>query len=635
MEIILVIENLYKYLLAFSMALILAYALTPDIARLCNRLGMVDRPDARRLHKKVTPRGGGIVIIGAFLATCGVVFYQMDGRLPGIQGQEFLHLFLFPVLVLAVVGLLDDRFGLNPWIKLAGQAGAVTLAISLGLKINRIFGWSLPVWLDIGLTLLVVLAAINAFNLIDGMDGLAAGLALIAALGLAIGFGLQREPLSVLVMLALAGACLGFLNFNFHPASIFLGDTGSMFLGYVIAAIAIHTSNKATTLATLALPFVALGVPFLDTLLAIWRRAVRRALQGHGQISRADLDHLHHRILKMGLSPRASVLILFSLASGLVIAALAAVAFTNLSLAIMMLTFGAVMYVIIRHLAFLEIWESEKFIRSQVRLIRNPTVAAIFYPVADAGLFSLCVVLAHAVHASSNDIPASAGRGPILEMLPYLVGIPVVGIALTGAYRRLWRRARPIEYLALLAGVSVAAGIGFALWTSIVGDPGGMGKNIELVFIGIAVPTVVLFRAAPRLILDLSQYLRRSHLSEKTSGRCLVYGAGEGMVLLLRSQVLTAGPIEGARIPPPYKVVGVLDDDPGLKGLTVWGYPVLGGLNTLASAAKKHGVAFVVVTTRLKEDRRAQLIKLAGELDLAVLEWQLGLSSVPTSPAQP
>ncbi len=625
MEAIGIIENIHQYLLAFTMGLILTYFLTPTASHICIRLGLVDRPGARRLHRKVTPRGGGIVIIISFLVSCGVMYNKADGLLPGIQEPEFLRILLLPVLVLAVVGLMDDRFGLNPWIKLIGQAGAVVLAISLGLKINRILGWGLPLWLDIGLTMIVVLAAINAFNLIDGMDGLATGLALIAAGGLAIGFGLQRESMNVMLMLALAGACLGFLNYNFHPASIFLGDTGSMFLGYTFSAVAIYTSNKATTLATLTLPLVAMGVPFLDTLLAIWRRALRRALQGKGHIGHADMDHLHHRILQLGWSPRRSVTILFLFAAGLMAASLAAMAFKDVSFAIMMVTFGMAAFVIIRHLAFLEIWESEKYIRGHMRLIRSPTIAAFLHPVADGGMLALCVILATAICASRHDMMPESGRVMALQMMPYLVGIPIFGIALTGAYRRLWRRARPIEYLVLAGALVLAVGVGISLWNGIIGSPPGTLDVVGMVFLGLAVPVLVGFRVAPRLILDMSQYLRRIHIPTHACSNCLIYGAGEGMVLLMRSQMLIGYmPAEGES-QPPYKVVGILDDDAGIKGLSVWGHPVLGDLESLPKIAEMHHVSVIVISTPLPDGRRARLVELAQNLHISLLDWTIQL----------
>ena len=246
-----------------------------------------------------------------------------------------------------LIGLWDDRFGMPAAVKLAGQAAVGGLAYMLDMHLGAFFGIALPVWIDLPATVFWFVAFINAFNLIDGMDGLATGLAAIAAFGLAGVFLIGSEPGDCLVMLALLGACLGFLRFNFNPAQIFLGDTGSMFLGCTLAALALNTSTKSTTLMALVVPLLAVGIPMFDTFLAVWRRVARKFLEqdGGSAVFGADIDHLHHRLLKTGLSQRRVAALLYAGSFVLVGVALLAMLFTSSALGIYMIAFVVGVYI--------------------------------------------------------------------------------------------------------------------------------------------------------------------------------------------------------------------------------------------------------------------------------------------------
>jgi UDP-N-acetylmuramyl pentapeptide phosphotransferase/UDP-N-acetylglucosamine-1-phosphate transferase len=270
---------------------------------------VVDVPNARRAHQHPTARGGGVaVVIGAHAACLLVLLFPWPDFAGGLDFAWWQR-FALASLVLFVVGVIDDVRGMKPVVKLAGQIGAALVMALTGTRFGALLGHQLPPALDCVLVVIWLVAIINAFNLIDGLDGLASGLAVISGLGLCGILLLQHLPGDVLILLGFVGACLGFLRYNFHPATIFLGDTGSMFLGFTLGVIALQTFNKDTFLISLTIPLMVLGIPIYDALLAFWRRSARLWSDERGDgakrgIMQPDLEHLHHRLTKSGLSTR-------------------------------------------------------------------------------------------------------------------------------------------------------------------------------------------------------------------------------------------------------------------------------------------------------------------------------------------
>ena len=286
-----------------------AMVLTPLVRDLVGARGWFDQPDhERKIHSRPVPRVGGIPI----LLACGISFslLALSNRTGSGAAAEVLPYAwrLAPaVLTIFAAGLVDDLHGLRPWQKLTCQFAAAALAYWAGIGIRGVGGHPVSAWLGIPLTLLWLAACANAFNLIDGIDGLASGAGLVAALTmLAAGLILHHSGLA-LVSAALAGAVLGFLRFNFNRASIFLGDCGSLTMGFLLGCCAIVWSGGGASIPAAAAPVLALSVPLLDTALAIVRRVLRRRAVFDG-----DRDHVHHRLLGLVSSPRRAVLILYA-----------------------------------------------------------------------------------------------------------------------------------------------------------------------------------------------------------------------------------------------------------------------------------------------------------------------------------
>jgi len=292
-----------RYIVAFAGSGLLVLALTPLVRRLAVRTGAMDQPGERRVHVVATPRLGGVAIVLAFIVTL-----MLTGQGVGI-GQP-LEGVIAGGLLIAGVGVVDDIIELPAFVKLLGQITAAAVAVSWGARITWLtdpLGGMLHMgWLSIPLSILWIVAVVNVINIVDGLDGLAAGVSSIAAMTLFV-VAAERGAVGVALLSALlAGSTIGFLRYNFHPASIFMGDTGSMFLGYMLATISVVGTLKEATTVAIAVPVIALGLPIFDTGFAILRRTLSGA-----KLSSADRGHLHHRMLGLGLTQRQVAVIMY------------------------------------------------------------------------------------------------------------------------------------------------------------------------------------------------------------------------------------------------------------------------------------------------------------------------------------
>lgn len=288
-------------------AFIVSLVLTPICRDVFRSYGVVDQPDAvRKVHRYPIPRVGGLAIAIAYLLA--YVLVRPEEGSPLAQ-QLSLVWRLLPGAALAFgIGLLDDLFNLRAWIKLGGQLAAAGLACVGGVRILSFGGAPTDAWWNIPLTILWLLACMNAFNLVDGLDGLAVGVGLFATLTVFTAAMMQHNMVLAVATFPLAGALLAFLCYNFNPATIFLGDSGSLLIGFLLGCYAAIWSNKSATLLGMTAPLMALSIPLLDVALAIVRRFLRRQ-----PIFGADRGHIHHRLLDRGFTPRRVVLMLYGL----------------------------------------------------------------------------------------------------------------------------------------------------------------------------------------------------------------------------------------------------------------------------------------------------------------------------------
>ncbi len=304
------------YVSIFLGSVIFSVVLTGFVRDQAIRRGWFDTPDqGRHLHLRPVPRIGGVALLLTFIGVTGIALagYKLCNIGPAVSHHAVLGI-MFPALLIFFMGLYDDQFSLGPYSKFGIEVIAATWLYAAGLGIRQFDLYSthvaLRISLSLPLTILWVLLSTNAFNLIDGLDGLAAGSALFTTFIIFVISLLRQTPLVSLLAVVLAGAILGFLRYNFHPATIFLGDSGSLSIGFLLSALALAGSQKATTVVAIAIPVVAFGLPLIDVSLSV----IRRFLCGR-PIFQGDADHIHHKLIKRGLSHRDAVLVLYAVAA--------------------------------------------------------------------------------------------------------------------------------------------------------------------------------------------------------------------------------------------------------------------------------------------------------------------------------
>ncbi|MDD5072266.1 MAG: MraY family glycosyltransferase [Candidatus Omnitrophica bacterium] len=298
------------FLTSFFISAAAAIVFTPIVRRLALALGVVDKPGGRKVHRQNMPTLGGIAIAAAFFAGITVAFRAVPGAM-GTFSLKFAGLCVGSAIIL-LLGVIDDIVPLKAKLKLVFQVIAASILIGCGFTVEEV---TIPFYgkFSLGISgavfsMLWIVGIVNAINLLDGLDGLAAGVSAIASFFIFLSAVEQHDYVVAFLAFALTGACAGFLPFNFYPARIFMGNPGSMFLGFILAAISIVSFQKSSTVITLFIPVIALGVPIIDTLLAIVRRLAKKK-----HIFQADKEHIHHKLLFREESQRRVVLSLYFL----------------------------------------------------------------------------------------------------------------------------------------------------------------------------------------------------------------------------------------------------------------------------------------------------------------------------------
>ncbi len=322
-------------LFCFILAYILTFVTTPMVKSLAFKIGAVDVPrDNRRMHKRPTARLGGLAIFFGFIVSM-FVFFNIDKTMLGV---------LAGCIIIVVLGVFDDIYALGAKFKFAVQLIAALCPVLAGVRIDFVkvpefissYGYIGLGWFAFPLTVIWIVGITNAVNLLDGLDGLACGVSSISALTLLCIALIVGEPDVAFVTAALAGACFGFLPYNFNPAKLFMGDTGALFLGYMLAAISVQGLFKGYAVISIAAPILILGLPIFDTSAAILRR-----LKKGQPIMSPDRGHLHHRLVDAGFSQKQAVTIIYLLCLLLCITAVALIATGAVSFSVFVIVIAA------------------------------------------------------------------------------------------------------------------------------------------------------------------------------------------------------------------------------------------------------------------------------------------------------
>src|SRR2546426_4397281 len=343
----------------FAASLILSFVLTKYVRDWANAKGWVAPPaQDRHLHVIPLPRLGGVAIFLSFFLSLGIallISLTRPGRDVG-GSTATLATILGPGLLIFLLGVYDDVRDASPYLKFTVQAIAGALLFAGGLRILDLpvlfGGHQFPWFVGLPLTILWVLAVTNAFNLIDGLDGLAAGSSLFSTLIVFVVALLSQSSLVALMTIALAGAILGFLRYNFNPATIFLGDCGSLFIGFLLSALALEGAQKAPTIIAIAIPVVSFGLPILETALSV----LRRLISGRPLFT-ADREHIHHKLLQRGLSHRQVVIVLYAVSAIFGLLSLFLLWPTRPTLGLVLAVLGTGVWFGVQHLGYLEFGE--------------------------------------------------------------------------------------------------------------------------------------------------------------------------------------------------------------------------------------------------------------------------------------
>ncbi|MBO6121346.1 MAG: hypothetical protein J6Q49_05740 [Kiritimatiellae bacterium] len=601
------LHRLAPFAIVFFAALALTLVLTPIVREINRRLGMVDKPDPRRINKVPIPRGGGAAL---FLGLFGSFFvYVLATGSRWVGSGVGSHSLRFAALSTAVflLGLADDKWNLPPKLKLFGQLAIAFFAwFWADLGFHTLWP-SIPPAIDCAITMFWIVGAVNAFNLIDGLDGLASGIALIAVLGMAGALAFSGRPDQTMFHLAFAGALIGFLRYNYNPASVFLGDSGSMLIGFLVATLPLATQAANSFLVSVGVPLLAMGVPIFDTALAILRRSIRHLIfrrmsmevadGDSDKVMTADHDHLHHRILRsVGLNQRKAAWTLYLLTLGAVAVGLAGMALKSKSAGLWLFAFAAAAVIIFRDMARVELFDAGRLLSSYARdrsTAMRRRWARLAVPLLVA--FDLLALTgAFFVMLYAMKIPVT--KTGIRIGLPIRISTVFAALVFFRTYVTVWSRATAANFvwlfLACAAG-SLAGSIG-VYYAPQIETPEIIGATLLyplLCFVFLS--TVRIFRPLVRGVfytLDCSRLKARKDVS-----RILVYGAGLRYRSFRRELVRRTSAND--RI-----VVGLLDDDILLRGQYIGGAKVLGTLMEAPEIVNRVNADAVVIACEVTDD---------------------------------
>ena len=622
-------EHLQALLFAGLSGLLLSYLLTPLAMRFGYRAGMVDMPGGRRIHDTPTPRSGGLALFIGFTVTLACLahlglFSQADAEFITWTRQ-----IIQVSLLVVVLGLIDDRFEIGPLVKFFGQIAVAILAWRLGLRLERLVGLDLHPMLDLAVTSFLFIAGMNAYNLIDGMDGIAGGLGAVTGLGLA-GLNLLMSNYEMAAAsLALTGACLGFLRYNFYPAQVFLGDTGSMLIGFFLIAITLGSTARSAAAVMLVIPMLTLGVPMIDTGLAIWRRSVRKALKQNTRVTQGDRDHLHHRLARRGLTQRRIAILLYSIQAAAFGIGLLWLFGQNHRIAIFTIGFFAGAYVLLRYLATVEMTDSGRMIVDGIRRPGRNRLFSSLLPFFDIAILIAGLLLLHFLAFPTGLLILPLGR-LLREAGPPIVAGPLVLIWALRYYRPRWSRARALDYFYLMLLATGGILLGFAL--SALTHTHTLRQNIllSLIYLAMVLPPILTLRIFPRLVQDLLHFHERQERADAphSTPRALVYGAGYGYTLLTRAESFDDSPRRRK-----YQLIGLIDDDFSLRNSHIHGYPVLGTLRDLPDLIRNKKITEVIMTTEIQPDHFEKLLQIAREYELILRKSTITHTEIYTPPS--
>ncbi len=595
------------YLSFFGISFAFALILTPFVRKLALKSGQVAVPRDNRWHRRETALLGGVSIFSAMLAAWFLSSFWL-GR--SIVGQPY-----FPMLLCAsgifLLGLADDIFNMDPQHKLAGQVIIAAILLFFGFRL----GWTESKTFDLFLSILWVVGITNAFNLLDNMDGLSCGIAFIAGAFLFLYHYLNPSPgyLSgpgLLLLCTYLGSILGFLVYNFNPASIFMGDAGSLFIGFVLACLAMTGTPSAANgessffhlLSVILIPVLILFIPILDTgFVSLMRKLFRRP------ISQGGRDHSSHRLVAIGFSEKKAVLVLygFSVASGLLALALNRLnTGTSAVLIVLYLLFILFFWI---YLAKVKVYSEKSIISEHPSGKITPLLIEMTYRrrllevLLDLVLITVAYYTAYLLRFEGDP---GLNFDFFLKSLPIVIACQILFFFLFGVYRGIWENTSLRDLISY--GKAITAGtIAPILVLLFIYRFYSFSRAVFVIYWGLMLMLVSVSRLSFRL---LDEGVRHGHQKGKP---VLVYGAGLGGQMLLK-EIETNKALNMA-------IHGFMDDNRDIRRKRIRGYPVLGGINDLEKILAAHPVKEIIISFRENSpDKKREMKRLLDDLGMEV-----------------
>jgi UDP-GlcNAc:undecaprenyl-phosphate GlcNAc-1-phosphate transferase len=584
-----------------------AAAATPVVRALARRFGAVAMPRNDRWHRKPTAMMGGIAIFAAVMAT-----------LPGlVQLSTEVWVVLGASTLLFTVGLIDDFVKIKPYQKLIGQLIGVALVMYFGLLLP----WTDSAAVNMMITLVWLIGITNAVNMLDNMDGLSAGIAAIAAIFLGINFAINGQFNEALMLAGFAGALLGFLIYNHTPASIFMGDCGSMFVGFFLATTALMSrggggGRSRSIVAVLAVPVLVLLVPIFDTtFVTLMRKMAGRAASQGGR------DHTSHRLVALGLSEKHAVWMLYSLAvSGGILALIVRHATIDISI-VSIASFTIVLTFLGIHLGRVRVYDETELAAAREKplvsfLLDLSYKRRIFEVILDVVLISLAYYLAYVV--KFGPVSDSGDWQLFIKTLPVVAVVKLAMFLASGIYRGLWRYAS-LANVVDFARATVVSSVATMLVIVIAFRFEGFSR---MVFAIDAVLMMIVLTGSRFAFRMLRRVFPANH--SESCRRVLIYGAGDGGELIYRELRNNS---ELHAVP-----VAFVDDDPAKNGRLIHGLRVYSTATPLEETCRRLQIEQVLISTgKLSNDRLTDIVGRCAALGLLVS--RAGMSFEPLAPS--
>lgn len=589
------------WLLGCLLTFAVGAAMTPFVRWCARRWGVVASPREDRWHSRPTALMGGVAIYAAFI--CGFLLFQ--DQLP-----EGARLILGGATLMFLTGLADDFWGLKAPIKLVLQLIVASVVVYFGTRL----AWTDSEAFNIFVTIFWLVGITNAVNLLDNMDGLAAGISAIACAFMTATFLLNGQEAQALLPALMGGAALGFLIYNVNPASIFMGDCGSMFLGFSLGAMALLSSYDRTRniSAVLVTPVLIMLIPIFDTAIV----TVTRKLSGR-PVSRGGRDHASHRLVALGLSERRAVLLLYALAIGAGALGLAVRGMQLGAMIAFVAVFILVLFSLGLYLGRVRVYETEEEIQGNTllrALVGFPYKRRMMEIIIDVMLIALAYHSAYLLRFE-NGVP-DVQMKIFLRSLPLVIAVQMLSFLIGGVYGGLWRYVGIADLVAIGRAVFIGVAASAAVVFGIFGAGGTSGAS-RAVFVLDALLLGFLVSASRVSFRLLRSVLGRWADAQPDARPVLIYGAGDGGELLLRELINN----------PEYKYLplGFIDDDRNKVGKWIHGYRIFGS-EDVPKLLKRYGVREVLVSTAQVPAGRLAALRNLG-LDLGHMRIRIDQES--------